>query len=194
MFNFQHQTKGKKMKIKPNVIALISLILCISCEDNKNETEDVLPSCEVTISSADQGLVSILTCDVTDTLTDQSLYLNFVNGDEDTLDWHLSYRNIPVGGGYYMPSISMNSYIAVDSVTQFSDITSSPSPDAFVVSTMDIEYGGTHAALTYNMGTHTVSTSGLTYFAYLPMDNHRVFKIHFIEYSSGVLSFEYKEL
>ena len=113
------------MKIKPNVIALISLILCISCEDKKNETEDVLPSCEVTISSDDQGLVSILTCDVTDTLTDQSLYLNFVNGDEDTLDWHLSYRNISVGGGYYMPSISMNSLIAVDSVTQFSDITSS---------------------------------------------------------------------
>ena len=93
-----------------------------------------------------------------------------------------------------MPSISMNAYIAVDSVNQFSDITSSPSPESFVITTTDIEYGGTHAALTYNMGTHTVSTSGLTYFAYLPMDNHRVFKIHFIEYSSGVLFFEYQEL
>ena len=132
---------------KIHFIEYSSGVLFFEYQELVFENQDSLP-CEVAITSDDQELVSIITCDAADT----SLYLNLVNVAEDTLDWHLSYRNIPVDGGYYMPSISMNAYIAVDSVNQFSDITSSPSPESFVITTTDIEYEGTHAALTYNMG------------------------------------------
>ena len=170
------------------IISLLTLVF-IACEDNNLEESNF--DCTILVSTDAQGVVSVTTCDA----AEDSLYFNLDSLANDTSKWHLSYKNISVQG-FGMPSVSMHSsvYIAIDSINQFENITSSPDPSTFTVNASDLEYLGAFAVLNYNMETHVVSTSDLTYFAYLPQSGHKVFKIHFEEYSSGVLSFKLKQL
>ena len=170
------------------IISLLTLVF-IACEDNNLEESNL--DCTILVSTDAQGVVSVITCDA----AEDSLYFNLDSLANDTSKWHLSYKNISVQG-FGMPSVSMHSsvYIAIDSTNQFEDITSSPDPSAFTVSASDLEYLGEFEVLSYDEVTHVVSTSDLTYFAYLPQFEHKVFKIHFEEYSSGVLTFKLKQL
>ena len=83
--------------------------------------------------------------------------------------------------------------LSQDNTSKFEDIEKSPSPSAFAPEAGRMGYGGANAALNYNMATHKVSTSNDNYIIY-DTASHKVFKVHFDEYSSGGVLFRYAEL
>lgn len=160
------------------------LLLITACEDQKDDSESTASETELTV-------IEVITSDV----DDGAYYYNFTSAAEDTGTWHLSVQNIAVGN-YFMPSVGLDStkvMVAVDTVNAFSDITAGPSSSSFSTSTGIVGYGGSQEVLNYSFTTHTVSTSVSTYFAYI-LATHKVYKIFFEEYSSGVVKFKYAEL
>ncbi len=167
------------MKNLTQLVLMMMLLLCVACEDTKDDDSVTLTVIEV----------------ITGDLDDGSYYYNFTSESEDTASWHLSLQNIAVGN-YYMPSIVLDStkvMVAVDTVNAFSDITTGPSSSAYSSSTSLVGYGGTQEILNYSFTTHTVSTSTSTYFAYI-LATHKVYKLYFEEYSAGIVKFKYAEL
>ena len=159
------------MKNLTQLVLMMMLLLCVACEDTKDDDSVTLTVIEV----------------ITGDLDDGSYYYNFTSESEDTASWHLSLQNIAVGN-YYMPSIVLDStkvMVAVDTVNAFSS--------AYSSSTSLVGYGGTQEILNYSFTTHTVSTSTSTYFAYI-LATHKVYKLYFEEYSAGIVKFKYAEL
>lgn len=83
--------------------------------------------------------------------------------------------------------------LAIDNSNNFEDIAVSPSTSSFAPDGGRMGYGGSNAALDYNMTTHKVTTSNDNYIVYDTATN-KVYKLHFDEYSSGVVIFRYAEL
>ena len=160
------------------VSTLLMALFIIGCEDNDAENNNMIIY-EVTTEDVSSG----------------PYYFNFASGKKDNSTWHLSYTNVDAGQGFSMPSISLHSSVmlTVDNTSKFEDIEKSPSPSAFAPEAGRLGYGGANAALNYNMATHKVSTSNDNYIIY-DTASHKVFKVHFDEYSSGVVLFRYAEL
>ena len=104
---------------------------------------------------------------------------------------------MPFGPSVYdMPNFSLDNGVmmAVDnSMKKFEEIEEAPSPSAFAPEGGRLQYAGSNAALLYDMQSHKVSTSTENYYVYDTV-THKVFKIYFVEYSSGVVLFRYAEL
>ncbi len=160
------------------VSTLLMALFIIGCED-KDADNDNMTIYEIT----------------TDNVSSGPYYFNFASGKKDNSAWHLSYANVDAGQGFSMPSFSLNNSVmlTVDNSSKFEDIEKSPSPSAFAPEGGRMGYGGANAALNYNMTTHKVSTSNDNYIVY-DTATRKVFKIHFDEYSSGVVLFRYAEL
>ena len=160
------------------VSTVLMALFIIGCED-KDADNDNMTIYEIT----------------TDNVSSGPYYFNFASGKKDNSAWHLSYANVDAGQGFSMPSFSLNNSVmlTVDNSSKFEDIEKSPSPSAFAPEGGRMGYRGANAALNYNMTTHKVSTSNDNYIVY-DTATHKVFKIHFDEYSSGVVLFRYAEL
>lgn len=160
---------------------MIIFLFIIGCEDNADDSTAIIIK-EIT----------------TDNVGDGPYYFNFVTGEKDNSTWHMLYQNKEVafgGSTYKMPSFSLDNGVmmAVDNTMKFEDIEEAPSPSSFAPESGRLQYEGKNAALLYNMQSHTVSTSTENYFVYDTV-THKVFKIYFVEYSSGVVLFRYAEL
>ena len=160
------------------ISALLMALFIIGCEDKEAENENMILN-EVT----------------TDDLNSGPYYFNFVSGKKDNSTWHLKYANVDAGQGFSMPSFSLNNtlMLAIDNSNNFEDIAVSPSTSSFAPDGGRMGYGGSNAALDYNMTTHKVTTSNDNYIIYDTV-THKVYKVHFDEYSSGVVIFRYAEL
>ena len=166
------------MKRSVNLLFLMAIFLFVGCEDEKADNDNMSVN-EVT----------------TDNVNDGAYYFNFVSGKKDSSTWHLSYKNLPAGGGNYMPSFALNStlMLVIENSKKFDAITTSPASSAFAPEGGRMQYGGSNAVLTYDMVTHKVSTSNDNYIIYDTI-SHKVFKVYFDEYSGGVVLFRYGEL
>lgn len=152
----------------------------IACEDNKeDEAKNEVNIIEIT----------------TDNVNDGDYYFNFVEGSKNNTSWHLSYENLDAGDGYYMPSFSLNSSIKlyIEKSLEFEEISTIPSNNLFSSSNGKLESGGEYEVLTYDMQVHKISVSDYNYIINETVSN-KVFKIHFDDYSSGVVIFRYAEL
>tara|TARA_B100001013_G_scaffold25268_1_gene13990 strand:- start:78 stop:593 length:516 start_codon:yes stop_codon:yes gene_type:complete len=166
------------MKRLVNLLFFIAIFLFVGCEDEKADNDNMSVK-EVT----------------TDNVNDGPYYFNFVSGKKDSIAWHLSYQNLPAGGGNYMPSFALNGtlMLAIDNSKEFDAIQTSPASSLFAPEGGRMQYGGSNGVLTYDMITHKVSTSNDNYIIYDTI-SHKVYKIHFDEYSGGVVLFRYGEL
>jgi len=173
--------ENKIMKVK-NTLFAFSLILFIGCENQNNE--DIIEEIVV---------IDVVTSDV----NQQSFFYNFHENISDSINWQLMFHNLEVlGGGYSMPSFSLDSnkvVFAVDSLSEFDDIIEIPSISLYMNSTSDLSYLGKYAILNYDMSVHKVSTSNYIYFIY-DLNSHQIFKLYFNNYSGGVVSFKYADL
>ena len=159
-------------------LSLLIIVVFIGCEDNNNDDNKM-------------EIIEI----VTDNISEGTYYFNFVSGKKDNSQWHLVYQNLDAGQGFKMPSISINNSVmlAIDNSIKFEEIEHSPSSSAFTPESGRMKYQGSNAVLNYNMTTHKVTTSTDNYIIYDTV-THKVFKIYFNEYNSGVVSFKYAEL
>jgi len=163
------------------MISIVVALLLISCEDqaDKNNT--------MTINEV-----------MTENVANGAFYFNLVNGEKDNSNWHLVYHNIdvPFGGQQYqMPSFGLgsSSMLAINSSDNFESIETAPAQNAFAPEGGRIQYGGSNAALTYDMASHKVGVSNDTYIIYDTV-SHKVFKVRVDEYSGGMVVFRYAEL
>ena len=160
-------------------VSILMMMPFIGCEDKDSDIVNSIVINEVT----------------TDNVNDGPYYYHFENGKVDSSSWHLSYRNLDAGGGMYMPSFSLNSNVMVgifNSIT-FDQIETSPDAEIFSPSSGRLSYGGANAVLNYDMVAHKISVSDDNYVIYSTITN-KVYKLHFDEYSSGVVMFRYAEL
>tara|TARA_B100000686_G_scaffold44338_1_gene46904 strand:+ start:273 stop:791 length:519 start_codon:yes stop_codon:yes gene_type:complete len=163
------------------IISMIMIFFIIGCED-KNEDDNGIVIYEIT----------------TENVSDGPYYFNFVSGTKDNSTWHMVYQNLEVsfgGAKYEMPSFSLHNGVmmAIDNSLKFEEINQSPSPSAFAPENGRMKYEGKNAALLYDMQSHKVLTSKENYIIYDTV-THKVYKIYFDEYSSGVVLFRYAEL
>ena len=160
-------------------VSILMMMPFIGCEDKDSDKVNSIVINEVT----------------TDNVNDGPYYYHFENGKVDSSSWHLSYRNLDAGGGMYMPSFSLNSNVMVgifNSIT-FDQIETSPDAEIFSQSSGRLSYGGANAVLNYDMVAHKISVSDDNYVIYSTITN-KVYKLHFDDYSSGVVMFRYAEL
>jgi len=81
----------------------------------------------------------------------------------------------------------------VDKSLSFEDISEIPETSLFAPSNGKLGYMGEHEVLTYDTQVHKINVSDSNYIIYDTI-SHKVFKIHFDEYSSGVVMFRFAEL
>ena len=161
-------------------VSISMMLPFTACDDNKaDETENSMNTIEVT----------------TDNVNDGPYYFNFLEGARNSTSWHLSYNNLDAGGGNYMPSFSLSNAVmlSINNSLKFEDITEIPSTDLFGLSDGKLSYGGDSAVLVYNMQLHTISVSDNNYIIYDTISK-KIFKLHFDEYSAGVVIFRFAEL
>ena len=115
--------------------------------------------------------------------------------------WHISFQMLPITAGpstYMMPSLVLGSvYAAEYASTVFDDMETTPETfmsDYFQDPTV-VQYGGTSEVLHYDPQSHVVSVSGpdRVFVIYEP-SGHTTFKIQFVEYVNGVISFKFGHL
>jgi hypothetical protein len=169
-------------------ISILGLILA-GCEDNKANNDETTG-------------IEVVTHDI-DATDASGFYFNLSSGAEtdSSSSWHFSFQMISVSLGqstYMMPSLILgDAYAAAYSDITFDEIDSSPSTfmaDYFQDSTV-VQYGGANEVLQYDMQNHTVSVSNpeRVFVFYEPI-SHTTYKIQFVEYVGGVISFKYNSL
>ena len=166
------------MKKMINIISILGALLLFACEDNKEDDNSVSFE-EVTTTNVNDG----------------PFYYNFVEKKQNENSYHLVYKNVDAGGGFSMPSFSISNTVmlSIISGSDFESVQVPPAPSQFQPENGRIQYGGSNAALVYNMDVHKVSVSSDIYIMYDTI-LHRVFKIVFDDYSGGVVIFRFSEL
>ena len=183
----------KQITIK---ILIVSLIFTVGCEDNKDKPDDIIipDLCSSTINTT----ISLSTVVTTNSVNDCSIYFNFITGmDADSNNtWHLSVQID--SNNYNMPSIIFGQVnVAVYEDILFEDLTETPSNfnDDYVDDNSVFTYEGESEILSYDMTVHKVSVlePDNVYVLYEPIE-HTVYKLKFVEYTSGVTIFSFKKL
>ena len=180
------------MKNVTLITTILGLIL-IGCEDKKSDDNN---------HDHDHSSIEVITHDI-DSLGATGFYYDLVAGAEVEASgsWHMSFQMLPISFGsntYSMPSLVLSTvYAAVYTDTLFDDIESTPETfmtDYFQDPTV-VQYGGTNEVLNYDFETHVVSVSSpdRVFVVYEP-SGHTTYKIQFVEYISGVISFKYSPL
>ena len=161
------------------VLSTFILLLFVGCEDNKSDNESLINIIEIT----------------TDNVNDGPYYFNFNDVAKNITTWHLLYENLEEKDGYFMPSFSLNSDVKlyVDNSLDFEKISTIPSSSLFTSSNGKLKYGGENEVLTYDMQVHKISVSNDNYIIH-DTNLNKVFKIHFDDYSSGIVIFRFAEL
>ena len=156
------------------------MALFIACEDKKDDAV-VEESTVITVTTGN--------------VNDGSFYYNLTIAAEDTNTWHVSLQNIDAGGGYYMPSIVLNNsvMVTIDTSVNFDELEEIPSNDQWSTDISIVAYGGDNEVLNYDQTNHTISVSNDNILIYIPT-THQVFKLHFDEYSDGIVLFQFDEM
>ena len=173
------------------LISIIGLLVFTGCEDKKSD-----------IDNEAQGK-EIITHDI-DAAGALGFYYNFlseVEVDSSNL-WHISFQMISVTFGqstYMMPSLVLGEsvYAAEYSDVTFNDLETTPGTfmSDYFQDPLVVQYSGTNEVLQYDMQSHTVSVKNPDrVFVVYDSINHTTFKIQFIEYVSGIISFRYIDL
>ena len=175
-----------------NLITLMMIFgfALTGCEENDNDDHN----------DHDSSGVEVVTHDI-DASGASGFYFNFISGGEtdSTGSWHISFQMLPVTGTTYaMPNLVLGgAYVAEYTNISYDDMTSTP--DTFMEDYFQdpsvVQYGGVNEVLTYDMDIHKVSVNNpdKTFVLYEPI-NHTTYKIQFVEYVSGVISFKYDAL
>jgi|TARA_B110000914_G_scaffold99635_1_gene87715 hypothetical protein len=168
--------------MKANIFLLALFIG--GCEDDS--IEDIIPnSIEV----------------VTGNIMVSNFYYNLINETEvdSSSTWHLSAKviQVPFGEGFYgMPSVVLGNVSAQSLDVSYSEIVSPPSENTVWYSNNNaVQYGEIDEVISYNMTTHVASVENPTK-AFIIYENigQTSYKIQFLAYTSGILSFQFQEL
>jgi hypothetical protein len=168
------------------LFSFLSVLFIIGCNDS-NETNGIIIS----------NSTEVVTSDIMET----NFYYNLVTKSEVQSDevWHISAQSKQVdfgGQSYGMPNIVLGNVYAQLSDSTFSEITVPPAQNSswFQDNTI-IEYGGENEIISYNMTTHTASiiNEDHTFIVYEYI-GHTSYKVQFLDYTSGIVSFQFSPL
>jgi hypothetical protein len=104
---------------------------------------------------------------------------------------------VPFGEGFYgMPSVVLGNVSAQSLDVSYSEIVSPPSENTVWYSNNNaVQYGEIDEVISYNMTTHVASVENPTK-SFIIYENigQTSYKIQFLAYTSGILSFQFQEL
>ena len=171
-------------------ITLFGLLL-FGCEQNNSENNNV----------NDTEKTEVITHDIDATNAD-GFYYDLLNATEtdSSESWHLSFQMLPVVSGnstYMMPSLVLGGVLVAEYTnTAFDDMWSIPETfieDYFQDHTA-VQYGGSNEVLSYDMQIHRVSVKDPDrVFVIYESAAHTTYKVQFMEYVSGVISFSFSQ-
>ena len=176
------------MKILTPLVILIGLLL-FSCEENKSEDNN----------GNDPEKIEVLTHDI-DAANADGFYYNLVNAVEtdSSESWHLSFQMLPVVSGnatYMMPSLVLGEVLAAEYTNMtFEDMESVPDTfmENYFPDPATVQYGGSNEVFSYDMQIHRVSVKNPDrVFVIYESVGHTTYKVQFVEYVSGVISFSF---
>ena len=188
------------MKQLTTAIAFLVFILS-GCEDNSSDDSgfDWQMLHDHDHDNNTEIVTEIVTHDI-DAEGASGFYYDLVKKEETNSSgsWHISFQMLPISAGqstYMMPSLVLGEvYAAGYTEITFDEMDSSPETfmqDYFQDPTV-IQYGGSSEVLSYDPQTHVVSVSNpdRVFVVYEPV-GHTTYKVQFIEYVSGFISFKY---
>lgn len=180
--------KGNWTMKQLTLISITGLLIFAGCEDKNSDINDEAQGKE------------IITHDI-DAAGAPGFYYNFSSEAEvDSSNlWHISFQMISVAFGqstYMMPSLVLGDavYAAEYSDVTFNDLENTPGTfmSDYFQDPLVVQYSGTNEVLQYDMQSHTVSVKNPDrIFVIYESINHTTFKIQFIEYVNGIISFRY---
>jgi len=152
-------------------------------------------------SEDNEAIISNSTPVVTNDIMESNFYYNLATQTEvDSASvWHISAQAKQVnfeGQLFGMPCIVLGNVYVQTSVYPFADLTVPPDQNSseWFENNSDVEYGGDWAILDYNMTTHVVSVlEEITWIIYEGV-GHTTYKVQFLDYTSGIVSFQFSEL
>ena len=176
------------MKMLTPFITLFGLIL-FGCEQDNSENNN----------ENNTEITEVVTHDI-DAANADGFYYDLVNAVEtdSSESWHLSFQMLPVVSGnatYMMPSLVLGEVLAAEYTNMtFEDMESVP--DSFMEDYFQdpttVQYGESNEVLSYDMQIHRVSVSNPDrVFVIYESVGHTAYKVQFIEYVSGVISFSF---
>ena len=176
------------MKKLTPFITLFGLIL-FGCEQDNSENNN----------ENDTEITEVVTHDI-DAANADGFYYDLVNAVEtdSSESWHLSFQMLPVVSGnatYMMPSLVLGGVLAAEYTNMtFEDMESVP--DSFMEDYFQdpttVQYGDSNEVLSYDMQIHRVSVNNPDrVFVIYESVGHTTYKVQFVEYVSGVISFSF---
>ena len=176
------------MKKLTPFIALFGLIL-FGCEQDSSENNN----------ENDTEKIEVITHDI-DATNAEGFYYDLANATEtdSSESWHLSFQMLPVVSGnatYMMPSLVLGGVLAAEYTnTTFDDMVSIPDTfmEDYFQNPTAVQYGGSNEVLSYDMQIHKVSVKNPDrVFVIYETVGHTTYKVQFVEYVSGVISFSF---
>ena len=167
-------------------LSFLFVLFTIGCEDSNDINNDFTAN---------------ITEVVTSNVMVSNFYYNLITKSEVQSDeiWHISAQKKQVdfgGQSYGMPCIVLGNVYAQLSDSTFSEIIVPPAQNSswFQDNTI-IEYGGENEIISYNMTTHTASiiNADHTFIVYEYIE-HTSYKVQFLDYTSGIVSFQFSPL
>ena len=166
--------------------SFLSLIFIIGCEETNDANGNIIPNS-----------TEVVTSDIMET----NFYYNLATKSEVQSDevWHISAQSKQVdfgGQSYGMPNIVLGNVYAQLSDSTFSEITVPPAQNSsWFQDNSIVEYGEENEIINYNMTTHTVSivNADQTFIVYEYI-GHTSYKVQFLDYTSGIVSFQFTQL
>ena len=149
----------------------------------------------------DNEKIDVVTHDI-DATNANGFYYDLVNATEadSSEPWHLSFQMLPVVLGnatYMMPSLVLSGVLVAEYTdVTFDDMDSTPTTfmeDYFQDPTV-VQYGGSNEVLSYDMQIHRVSVKDPNrVFVIHESVGNTTYKVQFVEYVSGVISFSFSK-
>ena len=176
------------MKMLTPFITLFGLIL-FGCEQDNSENNN----------ENNTEITEVVTHDI-DAANADGFYYDLVNAVEtdSSESWHLSFQMLPVVSGnatYMMPSLVLGEVLVAEYTNMtFEDMESVP--DSFMEDYFQdpttVQYGESNEVLSYDMQIHRVSVKNPDrVFVIYESVGHTTYKVQFVEYVSGVISFSF---
>ena len=167
-------------------LSFLFVLFTIGCEDSNDINKDFTTN---------------ITEVVTSNVMVSNFYYNLITKSEVQSDeiWHISAQKKQVdfgGQSYGMPCIVLGNVYAQLSDSTFSEIIVPPAQNSswFQDNTI-IEYGGENEIISYNMTTHTASIINADHtFIVYEYIGHTSYKVQFLDYTSGIVSFQFSPL
>ena len=178
------------MKKLTPIITLFGLIL-FGCEQDSSDNNN----------GNDTEKIEVVTHDI-DAANADGFYYDLVNAVEtDSSEfWHLSFQMLPVVSGnatYMMPSLVLGEVLAAEYTNMtFEDMESVPDSfmEEYFQDPTTVQYGESNEVLSYDMQIHRVSVNNPDrVFVIYESVGQTAYKVQFIEYVSGVISFSFSK-